>query len=101
MFPTPANIDWSINASPTDLRDAVNFSHSVSAHASSRSGSCPSATRFASNPDSSMRSTTIALSIATRPWPSSLRRVVGVAAGGSDAACTLKRPLMPKCTCIT
>ena len=101
MFPTPANMFWSISAKPTDLRELENLDHSVSGHASSRSGSCPSFCFFAKYVDSSTRSTVIAESSATIPWPSSLSRVFAVTSGAVSAANTPNLPLIPKCTCTT
>ena len=42
MLPTPAIMVWSIRMPPTGFLLTCTFSHSASASASSRSGSCPS-----------------------------------------------------------
>ena len=99
MFPTPANMVWSIKAAPTLFLVLENLPHSVSAHASSRSGSCPRVWHFLAYVSWSIRFTVIAESNATNPWPSSFKRVFGVTSGAVSAEKTPNRPLMPKWTC--
>ena len=66
-------------------------------------GSWPSFERLRWYPDSSIRSTVMALSRATMPSSrcSSRNRVVAVGSGHESASWVLNRPDMPKCTCMT
>ena len=76
-----------------DLDELETLRHSASGFASERSGSCPSARRFFSNSSGPPWSNVIAERCETRPWPSSVRRVVAVGSGARAASATDQRPL--------
>ena len=100
MFPTPANMFWSISAKPTDLRDLENSPHSVSGHVLAQRGVLPV---FPSSREWWIRPQVDRHRGKQRDHPVafSLSRVFAVAWGAISAANTPNMPLIPKCTCTT